>query len=48
MPPKITKGYKALLAEANAGIRTIAAADAVAAIHDPAAGDQHAGDQPTP
>ena len=29
-------------------IDSIAAADATAAIHDPAAGDQHAGDQPTP
>jgi rhodanese-related sulfurtransferase len=36
MSPTITKGYKALLAEANAGIRTIAAGDAVAMAADPA------------
>jgi rhodanese-related sulfurtransferase len=35
MPQQITKGYKALLAEADAEIETIEAADAIALMNDP-------------
>jgi rhodanese-related sulfurtransferase len=35
MPQTITKGYKALLAEANAAIETLPTADAIALAQDP-------------